>query len=209
MLTIDRTKYMDRGELKRLFDSTRTWAADDLAAGHRHGVVAWMIVDYIAQTGFRPSELAGDKLLCQDIDVRRKLVTVTRSKKKREVRNTLPISKDLAKHLKDFLAWKVNVGESIEGADPLFIGERGESIGPRGIARKFKAALVRAGFRSSKDDRYTVRSARHSMGVFLHAKTKNLPLVQKQLGHAKIETTMAYVDVEAGEVREGVTNVYA
>ena len=204
MLTIDRTKYMTIQELQRLFDVTRLWCVDDLKAGRRHGVVAWIIVDYIAGTGFRPSELAGSKLLCQDVDIKRMIVHVERSKKKKKVIDVIPISKDLARHLGDFIRWKFTIGESIDGIDPLLVGQGKSPMGPRGIARKFMAALKRAGL----DELYSVKSARHSMGVYLLKRTGNLRLVQKQLGHTKIETTSAYADVLDEDMRKSITGIY-
>ncbi len=57
-------------------------------------------------------------------------------------------------------------------------------------------------------DYYSIHACRHSYGTYLYQKTKNLRLVQKQLGHSSITTTTVYADVPLEETLEAVNGIF-
>ncbi len=102
-MVIDRTKYMDLDEVKQLRTVTEAKAIVDLKAGRVGGVRAWMLIDLALSTGLRVSEMAALKI--KDVDLKRGCLSVTRMKRKKKVRETMALGKDLAQHLKDYIAW--------------------------------------------------------------------------------------------------------
>ena len=54
----------------------------------------------------------------------------------------------------------------------------------------------------------TPHSLRHSFALYLYEKTKDLRLVQKQLGHSNIGTTTIYADVTPERASEQVEGMW-
>lgn len=202
MRTLDRTKYMSREEARRLREVTQAWGNTDLERGRRQGVIAWAVVDTVMLTGLRVSELA--RLTIDDLDDRRKLLTVRRSKRKAIAAESLAIPPELARHLRQFINWKrCYTDEPTEEGSPLFCGQRG-AMTVKGLQKVFKSAVQRAGL----PDSLSIHSARHTLGVELLNRTRDLRQVQKQLGHARIDTTTIYADVTEERMRNGVKGIY-
>jgi integrase len=193
-MSIDRTKYMDKSEVKQLRKTIKDWHDLDLFKGRIQGVLTWLVVDVALQTGLRVSELAA--LQVKDIDFKRKAVKVTRLKKKKKVVETLGISDDLIKHLQVYLEGRTTGN--------LFIGKRG-NLQRNGLQLIWHAAVKRAGLPKE----LSIHSARHTMGFHLLKKTGNLRQVQKQLGHSSPAITAnIYADVSFEDMREGVNGLY-
>ena len=98
---IDRRRYMDADETRRLRESTEARAALDLQKGRRGGVLSWMVVDLALGTGLRVGEIV--KLKCGDFHLRRKALTVWRTKRRRHNQETIAIGNELRDHLTEFL----------------------------------------------------------------------------------------------------------
>jgi integrase len=212
MATVDRTKYMSVDEVKQLRTVAEARAIVDLKAGRVNGVLGWMAVDFALSTGLRVSEIA--KVNVQDIDLRRGLVTVSRSKKRKKVKpEPLALGKDLLDHLKAYLTWRSCRIADMDGAfrkgladtkGALFIGCRGPFT-PQGLQRVWKAAIKRAGLPAE----LSIHSARHTLAVHLLKKTGNLRQVQKQLGHSSPTITAAmYADVTFEDMQDGLSGLY-
>jgi len=195
-MVIDRTKYMDKDEVKQLRRSAEARAFLDLKKGRVNGVTAWMLVDLALTTGLRVSEIAALKI--QDVDLKRGCLSVTRLKRKKKVKESLALGKDLAPHLKKYIAW---TGRK-SGA--LFVGSRGP-LTAQGLQRVWKRAIKLAGLPKE----LSIHSARHTIAVHLLKKTSNLRQVQKQLGHASPATTAnMYADISFEDMQNGVTGLY-
>ncbi len=102
-MVIDRNKYMDAKEARQLRTVTEARAIVDLRAGRVLGVHAWMLVDLALSTGLRVSEIAA--LRIRDVDLKRGCLSVIRLKRKKKVKETLALGKDIAQHLKEYIAW--------------------------------------------------------------------------------------------------------
>jgi integrase/recombinase XerD len=212
MAVVDRTKYMSADEVKQLRTVTEARAIVDLKAGRINGVLGWMVVDIALSTGLRVSEIG--KLNVEDIDLKRGSLAVCRSKKRKPVKETLAIGKDLADHLRDYLAWRACRIADMDGVlrkgltdtrGALFIGCRGP-LTAQGLQRVWKAAIKRA--RLPKE--LSIHSARHTLAVHLLRKTGNLRQVQKQLGHSSPTITAAmYADVTFEDMQDGLSGLYS
>jgi len=193
-MVVDRTKYMDASEVKQLMAVTEARAIVDLRKGRVAGVLAWMVVDLALATGLRVSELAAIQI--KDIDLKRGFIKVRRRKRKKKIIDSLAVSPELIKHIKEY------IGDRMNGK--LFIGERGD-LTRYGLQQIWKSAVRRA----SLPKELSIHSARHTMAVHLLRKTGNLRQVQKQLGHASPATTAnMYADISFEDMQNGVTGLY-
>ena len=73
------------------------------------------------------------------------------------------------------------------------------------IQRRFKFWMKAAGL----PPRYSIRSARHTYGTMLYRATKDLRLVQKQLGHSSTQSTEVYAAVLNEDTEKAVNALYA
>ena len=137
------------------------------------------------------------------LDPKRQSLKVWRHKRTKHKQETIAISKELANHLKEFIAWKRDLGQSVAKTAPLFVGKRGP-LGSRGVQQMFKAAVMQAGL----PEELSIHCARHTMAVQLLKKTGNLRMVQKQLGHASPATTAnMYADVSFKDMQDGLNGL--
>jgi len=193
-MAIDRERYMDVKEVKQLRTVTEASAIVDLKKGRITGPLAWMVVDLALSTGLRVSEMAA--LTVKDVDLKRGAISVVRRKRKKKVRETLAISRELTEHLKDY------IGGRKKGK--LFVGKRGP-LTAQGLQRIWKAAIKKAGLPKE----LSIHCARHTIAVALLKKTGNLRQVQKQLGHSSPATTAnMYADVSFEDMQEGLNGLY-
>jgi len=172
---LDRAKYMDETEYEQLVKSCREWESDDLRYGKLQGVKVWMLVDCALSTGLRVAELAN--LQAADFDVKQRSLKIQRVKKKKKVNETLPISKDLADHLK---AW-------LKGRTTGTVFE----VGRAALQQQFHAAIKHAHLRAD----LSIHACRHTLAVRLLKKSGNLREVQMALGHSTPQTTAIYADI--------------
>ena len=195
-MVIDRAKYMDEKEARQLRTVTEARAIVDLRKGRTNGVLAWMVLDLALSTGLRVSEMASLKI--KDVDLKRGCMAVTRLKRKKKAKESMALGKELAQHLRDYIAW---TGRK-RGA--LFVGGRG-ALTAQGLQRIWKKSIKLAGLPKE----LSIHSARHTIAVHLLRKTQNLRLVQKQLGHASPATTAnMYADISFEDMQNGVTGLY-
>ncbi|UCG55608.1 MAG: tyrosine-type recombinase/integrase [Phycisphaerales bacterium] len=210
-MAVDREKYMDANEVKRLRTVTEAQAIVDLQKGRIQGVVGWMLVDLALGTGLRVSEVSA--LTVEDVDLNRGALKVTRLKRKRKRAETLAIGRELVEHLKEYLAWRTGRLDDMEASrrgnltgakGALFVGQRG-ALTSRGLQQIWTSAIRRAGL----PEELSVHSARHTLAVYLLKKTGNLRQVQKQLGHASPAVTAnMYADISFEDMQSGLNGLY-
>ncbi len=116
-MAIDRKKYMGADEVRQLRTVTEAKSIVDPKKGRIQGPLAWMLVDLALSTGLRVSEMANLKI--QDIDFKRGSLRVVRLKRKKKIKETMAIGKDLMNHLREYLEWD----DRAKG--PLFMGRGG------------------------------------------------------------------------------------
>jgi len=114
------------------------------------------------------------------------------------------ISKDLMRHISDYLLWKRLLEEPLAPEAFVLVSSHRKPYAIRTLQYAFKVCLKEAGLPAH----YSIHACRHSYGTILYRKTKNLRLVQKQLGHSSITTTTVYADVSAEEAVEAVNGLF-
>lgn len=202
MTPSEKIKFLSEDEVWRLREHTERRSIVDLAKGRRTGVVEWMIVD-LACLGLRASEIRA--LRMGDVQLQGKAsLSVQTLKRRHAVVDHLPLEGGIKSHLRDYLRWKGQAGESVEAAAPLLISNKAVSFSLRGIEHLMKRLMQGAGL----DSRYSIHSLRHTTAVHLLRRTKNLRLVQKVLRHASITTTEKYADVMEDEIRQSLDGLF-
>jgi integrase/recombinase XerD len=101
------------------------------------------------------------------------------------------IDRELTHHLQEFIRMKPNWNQSVLPTAPLFAGQGGKPFTTTALYISFKTAVREAGLR----DDLTIHSARHTYATHLYYKTKDLRLVQKQLGHSSLDMSALYADI--------------
>ena len=199
---IDGVKYFNPNQIKLLRRSSRDKGELDLKKGQVTGVRDWMAIDLLTCTGLRVSEAAN--LCCGDLKLGYGESKIFVRKGKGSISSSVVINESLKKHLKQFLAWKATRKEPIGEDDPLLIGQRGKwtSQAIQLTVKKYLKAL----------DLYmegkSVHSLRHSYGVELYAKEKDLRAVQKQLRHVSIQSTLIYADVTDENISQQIKGLW-
>jgi site-specific recombinase XerD len=188
-------KYFSPEQIKLIRRTARNAAEAAERKGQVTAVRSWMIIDLLTGSGLREAEAAG--LRCGDLRLGYGESAVYVACGKGRKARTVQIPADLKTHLRKFLAWKAERGESTEELAPLFVGQRGQ-LKPVGIAEAVKSVLRQCGlYRPGK----AVHALRHSYAVALYRQERDLRAVQKQLGHSSIATTQIYADVLDEDIR--------
>ncbi len=141
-----------------------------------------LIVRLIYATGVRVSELCAINV--EDIDFEEQTIRV---KGKGDKIRTVFVDEETLDEIERF------VGNTIEG--PLFLGQQGNHIAPRTVQHLF---------RQYAPPGITPHKIRHSYASELYRRSKNLRVVQENLGHSSIKTTEIYLHTDIEERR----NVY-
>ena len=204
---LDRRKYMNRDEITKLRTYTEAMSLRDLARGRERYVRSWMIIDVLTSCGIRASECRHIKLADVNLSKKEPMLRVNgkgsngRGPKIRHVN----VPTGLRKHLAEFLQWKKLVNDDMNEDAYLFpSSKQGKAFSLNGIQKRFKVLAREAGL----PGHHSLHSCRHSYGTYLFEKTKNLRLVQKELGHSNIATTTIYADVTAEQCAESVNGLW-
>jgi len=192
--SIDREKILDLDQRSKLLRTCKDKAKLDLFYGRETWVKRYMLVDLVLYTGLRVAEIAN--LTIGDINLRARDPYLIVRNGKRGKRRDVYFDKELAKHLKTFIAWKKKaMGEEVETDSPLFVGRNKKHCAVITLMKSFKRAIQE----SRLPTHFSIHSARHTYATFLLHATNNLRYVQKQLGHSSISMTSLYADVLPSE----------
>lgn len=144
-----------------------------------------LIVRLIYATGVRVSELCAIKI--EDIDFDEGTIRVLG--KGGKIR-TVFVDEDTLADVEDY------IGNKIVG--PLFVGQNGHHISPRTVQHIFETCAPPG---------ITPHKIRHSYASELYRRSKNLRVVQENLGHSSIKTTEIYLHTDLDE-RQAVYRQY-
>jgi integrase/recombinase XerD len=190
--TLDRTKYMTAVEVTELRRTIESKAKEDLEHGRTTWPRFWMALDLALGAGLRVSEIATLRVGNLYLNNGEPRLRVTgKGGKERDVF----ISVNLMKHLSDYLLWKRLMAEPLDPDAFVLVSSHRKPYSTRTLQYAFKVCLRVAELPSY----YSIHACRHSYGTLLYRNTKNLRLVQKQLGHSSITTSTVYADVTAEE----------
>ena len=124
---------------------------------------------------------------------------------KGHVSRTVQIPKTLKAHLNQFIRWKEDRLEPTGKDDHLFIGQRGP-WSASGIQQAVKTLLKQLNL---YEKGRSVHALRHSYAFQLYRQQRDLRAVQKQLGHANIQTTTVYTDVSKEDIQDQVNGLWS
>ena len=182
-------KYFNSQQIKMLRRAARDQAELDSRKSKVTGVREWMAIDILTSTGIRVFEAAN--IWCGDLKLGYGENKIFIREGKGSISAHVVITESLKRHLKQFLQWKKSIGEPTGENDPLFVGQRGK------WTRQALQQLVKKYLKQL--DLYepgkSVHALRHSYGVELYSKERDLRAVQKQLRHVSIQSTLIYADV--------------
>jgi integrase/recombinase XerC len=139
-----------------------------------------LIVRTIYATGVRVSELCNINI--EDIDFDEHTIRI---RGKGDKIRTVFVDEDTLSELLKF------IGNRIVG--PLFVGQQGKHISSRAIQHIFKHYAPQG---------ITPHKIRHSYASELYKRSKNLRVVQENLGHTSIKTTEIYLHTDIDERRQ-------
>jgi len=139
-----------------------------------------LIVRTIYATGVRVSELCNINI--QDIDFEEHTIRI---RGKGEKIRIVFLDDETLEGIRTF------IGAAVDG--PLFVGQQGKHISPRAIQHLFRH-YAPAGI--------TPHKIRHSYASELYRRSKNLRVVQENLGHTSIKTTEIYLHTDIDERRQ-------
>jgi site-specific recombinase XerD len=199
---IDGIKYFNDHQIKFLRRTVRDKASLDYEKGNVTGVKEWMAIDILTMTGVRVSEAAN--IRCGDLKCGYGESELFVRDGKGSKSRTIQVPQSLKKHIRWFINYKKQIQESIGYDSHLFIGQRGpwSSQAIQWIVKKYLKKLDM--YESGK----SVHALRHSYAVQLYKQEKDLKAVQKQLGHASIQTTQIYADVTKEDIQDQIKNFW-
>lgn len=184
--TIDRSKFMTPEQI-----TTLRRCAEDLAiVGEKRRLLIpprnWMVINLALSTGLRVSEISDLKE--SDLYINNNEFELIVRHGKGNKRRTVFFDPDLKSHLKKYIGWKNSVGKA---GEYLFFSKHNPKMCVESLERVFNKLRDKAGLPTH----FTFHSQRHSYATWLYQKTRDLRLVQKQLGHSSPVITALYADV--------------
>ena len=199
---IDGVKYFNEQQIKLLRRTVRDKATLDYEKGNVTGVKEWMVIDLLTMTGVRVAEAAnirGGDFKCGygESELFIRYGKGCRSR-------TIQIPQSLKKHGNWFMNYKKQIHESVNYDSHLFIGQRGPWTS-QAIQQIVKKWLKHLGL---YENGKSVHAIRHSYAVALYKRQRDLRAVQKQLGHASIQTTQIYADVTKEDIQNQIKNFW-
>ncbi|KAF1078602.1 site-specific tyrosine recombinase/integron integrase [Methanogenium sp. MK-MG] len=139
-----------------------------------------LIIRLIYATGVRVSELCGMTLSDIDFDD----YTIRVLGKGGKVRIVF-VDDDTLEEIQKFTEGRID--------GPLFVGQMGHAISPRTVQHLFRKWAPKG---------ITPHKIRHSYASELYRRSKNLRVVQENLGHSSIQTTEIYLHTDVDERRD-------
>jgi integrase/recombinase XerD len=200
--SVDGVKYFNEKQIKLLRRTVREQAEIDAQRGNLTGVREWMAIDLLTSTGLRVSEAAN--LRCGDLKIGYADSKIFVREGKGRLSGHVVINDALRKHLKGFLSWKKEQGEPTGQDDHIFGGQRGPWSGQaiQLIVKKYLRKL------NLYEKGKSVHALRHSYAVELYSKERDLRVVQKQLRHISIQSTLVYADVTDETISDQIKGLW-
>lgn len=203
-MTLDRSKYLRADERKAVLAHLEAASIVARAKGLRLPVLTYYVFLVAFASGLRPTELAERTVSDLTLTRSEALLSVERLKKKSDpVIEEIHLPKTLRPTLESYLRWLKDSGLRADASAPLFPGRTGAFTTQNALWRRWKQALIAAGVKDRP-----LRATRHTWGTALYRATKDLRLVQKQLGHVRVTTTAIYADVLDEDMAAGVDRIW-
>ena len=149
------------------------------------GVRDKAIMELFYSSGLRLAELLGLDLL--DLDLRDRTVRVLGKGRKERI---VPVGRHAVEALQAWLGERTKL--AAVGEPAVFVGARGERLGPRIVQRR----IARWARLQGLPLHVHPHMLRHSFASHLLESSQNLRAVQELLGHASISTTQVYTHLD-------------
>ena len=185
-------KFMSEDEVKALRKTLEAAVIIAKSKAHQGPVRDQCIIELALGSGLRVSELAALKI--EDIDLKRGGNTLIVRHGKGDKLRQVKFSSSLKTLIQDYLDYRTS------DSPYLFASERQDHMFPTAIQKVFKKWAKRSGLPA----RYSIHSCRHYYATALLKVSRNLRLVQQQLGHGSPQTTTAYAFALDEEITEAV-----
>jgi site-specific recombinase XerD len=194
---LDPAKCLLKKEVEKLLGYLKTKAQETQS---KPAIRNYFTIHLALATGLRVMEIA--KLNCDDLFIENVVPLLIVKKGKGGKRRIVFFNSNFKKHCKEYLEWKESIGESINPGQPLIVSSNtGKHLTTRALQLAFKHCAKEAGLPS----RYSIHCLRHTYACFLLKASKwNIRLVQKQLGHSRLETTQVYADVMMPDIKNSL-----
>ncbi|NQU11927.1 site-specific integrase [bacterium] len=192
VLTPDR--FLSKEELGKLLKRAEELRALGVAKRRKQPVRDWLIIRLALLSGLRAGEVSALQVTDAFIGYSRSELVVRRGKggKQRVVR----IGNDLKRDLRWYLRWKSENGELAPDAH-LLRSQRSERLSRGAVWRRWKRHCPL----------HRLHDARHTNATMLLEVSKDLRLVQKQLGHSRPTTTAVYAGIADERMAEAVDSM--
>lgn len=152
------------------------------------------IMEILYATGVRRTELLNLDTPDINFDEMTLLIRQGKGKKDRYVAIT-----DVGLHwLKKYLYKARAKREYYKSNNAVFLNRRGLRLGKQGL----KGVVTKWAKKSGISKIVTPHSFRHALATHLLNRGASLPIIQRQLGHANLETTALYLHVAIGELKK-------
>lgn len=135
-------------------------------------------------SGLRVGEIT--QLELDSIDLTQRLVRVKGKGGKERV---VPFAPKVQEYLENYLLFR----ENFTSSSKLFLNNRGEALGTRGVRKILDTLLKRMGFTHKKVSPHTFR---HSFATHFLMGGADLRTVQEALGHSSLSTTQIYTHID-------------
>jgi len=188
-------KFMSESEVKRLLKTSEDKALLDKLKGRTTWIRIHMLVSLACKTGLRVAEMSNIRISDLDLGKEPCISVIGKGGKHRVVY----ISNALRKQIKDYIR-----SFDLEQDDFLLTSSHGKRFSRRALQKHFKNVCKLAGL----PEHYSIHSCRHSYATQLYRSTKDLRLIQRQLGHSSVQTTCVYADCSRETILEGVNNAF-
>ena len=192
--TLTPNRFLSKAELGELLRKAEDLRALGLARNQKQLVRDWAIIRFSLLSGLRANELAQLKVTDCFVGYARSEVGVRCGKGGKS--RVVHIGEDLKRDLRWYLGWK---RENSECGDDEFLirSQRAPKMTSNALWRRWKKYCPE----------HRLHDARHTNAVLLYEASKDIRLVQKQLGHSRISTTAIYADVCDERMKAGLTSM--
>ncbi len=186
------SKLMSEDEVKALRKTLEAAVIIAKSKAHQGPVRDQCIIELALGTGLRVSELSALKL--EEIDLKRGGNSLVVRHGKGDKHRQVKFSSSLKTTIQEYLDYRASDSEY------LFPSQRQDHMFPTAIQKVFKKWAKHSGL----PERFSVHSCRHFYASELLRVSKNLRLVQQQLGHSSPQTTTVYAFALNEEITEAV-----
>jgi len=186
-------KYLTPEEVKQLRKTCHEAALLAKAKGVQAPVRDALIIELALNTGLRVSELSNLRVEHLYLKKGQNSLFVRNGKGGKD--RNVQFGHGLKSQILEYLDYRTRQSEY------LFTSHRSDQITSSGIQQIFKKYAKK----TKLPTHYSIHSLRHTYATNLYkASGYNLRMVQKQLGHASITTTMAYSDVIGQDLDDAI-----